>query len=190
MPAPTSRVVPIENGGMVMITDHGEHAPSFYAEVAARQLAPLGPNLTGQRLRAAQAFQIMIADVLEKHHDGLHAREGELLASKGMEHADAEVKLEDTEVRAAMDEISAAVKGTEWAEKFLYGNRPAWLDQREADIAELGTENVEPLGVMQKTELDWYLRTQAIRQIIGTHMATHKHVRRRHHAGQLAAKKQ
>jgi hypothetical protein len=177
-------------GGMVMVTSHGEHPPELYAEAAARQLAPLGDGLTGARLRAAQDFQNKIATVLEKHHNDLHSKEASLLSTRGMVHADAEVKMEDTEVEAAMAEISAAVKGTEWADNFTYGARPTWLDQREKDIDELGAENVEPLSASQQVEYDRYIRTQTIRQVIGTHMATHKHVRRRHHAHKHGAKPQ
>lgn len=177
----------IPNTGRVMSTDGGAHPPEFWAQVTAEHIAPINSNMTGKRLRAAQALQHKIADALEPHHTTVQ--------DKALDHHPATLGLESAEsyVDDAMDAIEAAAKGTEWEKHFTFvKTKPDWVDDHLASVAAVGEAHVdkaiidglhEPITPEQTAELRAWDRYNLIRKEIAIHFATAQDI-----AHQYAAK--
>jgi hypothetical protein len=166
--------------GRVMVTNHGTHPPELWAHVAAEQIAPISPDLTGARRRAAMALQTKIVEALEVHHGKVHADEAEKLAADPA-HADAEPH-STPYLDAIMSDIQNAAAGTDWQDHFTFGRtKPTWLDAHLAEVDERGADHVAPLTLDQQKELQSWQRQELVRGEVARMVRSHQHVERQTH---------
>ena len=107
----------VAGAGRVMVTNGGPHPPDFWAQATAEHIAPINPDMTGQRRRLALRLQAAIEDALLPHHTTVQEAERSALS------ADAAHMLTPLDPEPHLDEAVAAVqaasKGTEWEAHFL-----------------------------------------------------------------------
>jgi hypothetical protein len=112
-----------------MITNGGDHPAELWAQATAEHLLPIAPNMTGKRLRAAQALQNKVADAIEPHHQGVKDVEQKKLdadAAQIMVEPNAEEHIDD-----AVAAVLACFAGTEWSDK---PNDPAYVAMVRTEV--------------------------------------------------------
>ena len=63
-----------------MVTNGGPHPPDFWAQATAEHIAPINPDMTGQRRRLALRLQAAIEDALLPHHAAVQEAEQSALS--------------------------------------------------------------------------------------------------------------
>jgi hypothetical protein len=101
------------NAGRVMVTDGGPHSAGAWAQVTAQHIAPLNPNLGGERYVKAMKLQTAIADALLPHHSKVQGDERSSL-SKSHQHLLTPAEAHPVTVTDALNAIVVAAIGTEW----------------------------------------------------------------------------
>jgi hypothetical protein len=136
-----TRVTPFAPGaGRVMITDHGPHPADAWAQITAEHIAPINPDMAGQRRTKALKLQMAIADALEPHHQAVQDAERARLGADAahiMAPPDPEPHLD-----AAVAAIRGAAQGTEWESHFAGPERLA-LIRREIGIHFATAQHIE-----------------------------------------------
>lgn len=105
----------------ILITDGGHHPPEKWGMATAEMIFIIGPKMEGARLFAAKRLQLAIAEALVNHHTDVMNREVDHLAgdhaarkdSADVRH-DLHVEEATDEAKAALDDVKAVCKGTEW----------------------------------------------------------------------------
>jgi hypothetical protein len=137
----TTRISPhIPSTGRIMVTDGGPHPPEAWAQITAEHIAPLGPNLVGERHRRAVELQFKIAELLEPIYKTAQETERSGLTADTARVAvpvDPEPHLD-----AAIAAIQAAAKGTEWEGHFSDAE-VVKLVRREVGIHIATTQHIE-----------------------------------------------
>lgn len=144
MPEKT-RISPYQLGaGRVMITDGGPHPASAWAQVTAEHIAPIGPDVIGERRAAALKLQAAIMLAVTPHHIAVQEGERSKLAADAnhiMKEPDPEPHLD-----GAVAAIQSAAKGTEWEAHF----------QDSAVAAMIRQEVGSHFATVQHIEKSWH----------------------------------
>lgn len=141
-----TRITPHQPGGArIMITDGGPHPHHAWAQVTAEHVAPIGPNLAGERYVAALKLQLAIVDALLTHHQAVQNGERAKLADSH-DHLLTELAPEP-HVAPAVAAIQAAASGTEWDAHF----------QRPEVVQLIGNEIATHYATMQHIERSWHV---------------------------------
>lgn len=144
MPLKTTISPHVPRTGRIMITNGGAHPPEAWAQVTAEHIAPLGPDLIGQRYREALEVQGRIASALESVYSGVQTTEQAALANNSS-HLSAPPD-PTPHLDGAIAAVRNAVKGSAWESQFATSEAEAFLRR------EIGTH----IATAQYIEKSWH----------------------------------
>ena len=133
------------NAGRVMITDGGPHPASAWAQISAEHIAPLAPDLAGDRRREAVQLQLNIAAALEHDHRTAQDSERTKLAADSA-HLLTEIDVVE-HVESAMTVLPSIFAEAGWGAHFL-GDGVAETIQRELAVH---------MGTVKHIERSWHV---------------------------------
>lgn len=102
-----------------LITNGGKHLPESWARATVNVLVNFGPNVTGERLLAADEMKTRMARALVSHHRAVQEKEEAALQEHGVAryaHDTSDEAMQEAE--KAYDDMIACAAGTEWEKDF------------------------------------------------------------------------